>query len=455
VALVVALLRHWAARRPAPAPPAPPLAPGEWSAIVGIEYAGAATQLTLERVGEHWWIRAPIRDLANTRLVRELLRALEELEVRRVFETDSLARYGLDPAVSSLRLRRQDGGRLEVRVGGVAPASGDVYAVWTGLDGVAIVPRFVVARFFGASLFDWRERELIPPLARSVDSIRVETADGALRARRRSAGSWEFLEPRDREADALSCERTVAGFGRFSFGGFVDDPASWRALGLEPPRAAWTIYRGGRADTLHVGARIDPQTMILRLAGRAPGRAPADLYEFLTGGVGALESRALVRGPSREVACVLLAGAPGGRMYVRGGGRWRTAAVPAGRLARLEAGALADTAGLAWNAPEDPALTGDVADLYDLRGERWLGTLARPPERGGYPMRLHLWSAAGEHQWAFFAGATQAPADSAGAPTFVGRAVGSRFPLRPMAVRSENLARWARRLERRARADRD
>jgi hypothetical protein len=436
VAILVVLIRSRPGTRPETAV-APPLARGEGASTVAVTFTRPSERWVLELAHDRWWIREPIRDLASERMVREMLRGLEELEVRRRIETDSLGRYGLKPPALTLALRRADGTTRVFRLGGTAPASGDAYAAWDTLHGVAIIPHFVVARFFEPGLFAWREKELLAPMAHTIDSVWVAAGGELLRLRRIGTEKWAFLVPRDREADAIACERTVAGFSRFQFGGFIDDPALWSGLGLDPPRAVWTVFRGGRADTVAVGDRIDPQTMILRVAGRPPGRAPAELYDFLTGGLAILEERRLVRGNAASLAYLLLAGPGGTRLYARAAAGWRVAEIAPAALERIESGALADTTGLVWRDPGDATLTGDAADLFELRGEGWLAPATRPPARGDYPLRIHLWGRDRAHEWAFFApeaaGATRA------------RAVGSRFPLRPMKVRWDGLPRWVRR----------
>jgi len=449
LAAAVVLLIVWIRTRPgqrgAPVPAiAPPLARGEGAVAIGLVFTRPMERWAIEPQGDRWWIREPIRDLASARMVRELLRALEELEVRRFLATDSLARYGLDPPGLTLTVREAGGITRELRLGSTAPATGDTYATWSGLRGVALIPSFIVARFFSSDLFVWRERELLPPMAQAVDSVWIARGRERLRAERTDAEQWRFLSPRDREADALSLERTVAGFSRLSFGGFIDDPAAWGSLGLDPPRATWVLFRGGRADTVRVGAQIDPLTIVLKTGTRPPGRAPAEFYRYLVGGLEALEARTTVAGDAAELAHLLLAGPGRARLYARSGSRWRVAEVPpGGAQARLEAGSLADTVGLAWRDAADAPLDGDAADLYAVPGEAWLKPLARPPAPATFPLRIHLWDRTHRHAWVLLA---PEPAGAPGGGT-AARAIGSRFPTKPMRLRLDGLPRWVRRLE--------
>lgn len=419
---------------------------GEGASVVAIDFTRPTGRWTLALEGDRWWIREPLRDLAGTRMVREMLRAMEQIEVRRLLETDSLGRYGLDPAAVTMTLREAAGVSREIRIGGGAPASGDAYAWWSGLRGVAIIPRFIVARFFVPDLFAWRERELLPPMSRAVDSVWIAVGAERLRAARTSAEKWVFLSPRDREADPLSLERTVAGFWRLSFSNFIDDSARVGGHGLNPPRATWTVFRGGRADTVRIGARIDPLTMILQGAGRPPGRAPADLYDLLTGGLAALETRKLIRGSTAELDYLLVAAPGRARLYAKRATGWGVAEVAAGAESRLEAGSPDDTAGLSWRDPGDTTLDGDASDLFVLQGETWLEPLPGPPDAASVPLRLHLWSRGGVHEWILLEPEGAGTRDASGAPVLTARAVGSRFPTRPMRVRLESLVRWQNRL---------
>lgn len=445
--LLTALLRAWQQERPSP-PSASPhlLAPREEAAVTAIEILRPGARMRVERRGESWRMVAPLDDLASSRMVRELFRALGGIEVLRRLESDSLARYALDPPWARLVLEMGDTTRAELLVGATAPASGQVYAAWAGLEGVAIIPRFLVEQFVKSDLYHWREREILPPSRAPIDSIRVERQGERVRAVRRSPEEWSFTEPADREADPLSCERAVAAFWRFSFDEFFDEPGAAARLGLARPAAVWTVFRGGRADTLRIGGRLEGQGLAVQLAGRPPGLMRADLYELLAGGVSALEVRRPLRGDPRAVDRLVLAGAAGGRLLVRRAGGWFGAALAGDELAACEAGnaPAVDEERLARVA--DPAVEQDLRNLFELRGERWIDRLADDPRPADYDLRLHLWSREGEHAWVFFRREPSCRAAPEGpgarAAAFSGSTVGSRFPRRPLCVSSDLVWRW-------------
>jgi hypothetical protein len=422
---------------------------GGAAGLSAIEIRSSARDLRLERAGEDWHLVRPLADFANARRVRELLRALESIEVVRDLGIDSLARYELDPPRVRITLERAGGELRELRLGTGAPGSGNVYATWTGLGSVVLVPRFFAQQFIVSDALDWREREILPFERAPIDSVWVETGGQPVRVRRLGPDAWAFLTPEAGEADPISCERTVAAFWRFEYTEFFDDPASLDTLGLRPPLATWVIFRGARVDTLAIGRRLDETTMAVRVAGRSPGRMRADLFEYLTGGASALEVRRPLRGEVGTVEAVVLVGATSARAYVRRENAWFQTGLDATARAACERGVAPAPDAAALTRVTDPAIDQDVANLFELRGDRWLAPLARDAEADDYPLRIHLWSRAGGHMWVYFApdAASRAPATPrSGAPAFTGLAVGDRFPRRPMAVDSEAVWRWHLRL---------
>jgi hypothetical protein len=447
VVLLILLIRTWNPGRPPPMGPPPPLRTGEGAQIVSVERSGGTFDLRLERQRGTWRMVAPLGDLARARSVRELLRGLEELAPRRILTTADRAPYGLEPPRYRLVLRTTGGREIEFWVGDAAPASGGVYAWWAGLDGVALLAPAITERFFSDDLLFWRERELLPPARSVIDSTWVFWPEEKARMLRLGQERWAFLEPSDREADGLSCERTVAAFWRFQFMEFFDDPGTWQDLGLDPPLATWIVFRAGRVDTLRIGRRLSAGEMVVQLAGRSPGRVRDDLLEYLTGGVAVLEARQVVRGRWREQELVAVAAPAAGRAFRRRGGRWQTRALRAGERAALRGGTAPDTAGGTWQRADDPALGGDLARLFELKGEAWLERRAAPPRAEDTALRVHLWDRTGTHQWVYFcqdAAAGGAPGRDASSDALPALEVviGSRFPRRPMRVPSTVAVPW-------------
>jgi hypothetical protein len=424
-----------------------PLQKGQGASIVAIHLLRDPSPLRIERRKGRWWIREPVEDLASVGMVRELLRALEGLEIHRLLDVDSLSDFGLDPPWAILSLQSSAGMELEMRVGDSAPASGDVYVTWTGLSQVATVPRFLVSRFFSGELFLWREREMLPPGRAAIDSIWIAWPDAGARLERRGQDNWIFLEPADREADGLTCERAAAAFWRFPYTRFFDNRRDWPALGLDEPRARWIIFRGDGVDTLLIGRRLEETAMVVQRLGRVPGAARADLYDLLTGGVAALESRALLRGRPRAVAVVLVVAQDANRCYRRWREGWRAGVLAPEMLAEAERGVMPDTATVAWRRISDPALEGDLRNLFALRGD-WVPGTVEERSPSGFPLRIHLWSEDGKREWILFrsegsAGELGSAAGAGrGVPRLAGVGLGSRFPRQSMRIESETLYRW-------------
>ncbi|MBD3235177.1 MAG: DUF4340 domain-containing protein [Candidatus Eisenbacteria bacterium] len=420
-----------------------PLRKGEGASVTALRLLRDPQLLALRRDGGAWWLVEPLEDLASVRMVRELFRALENLEIRRRLPGDDLARYGLDPPRAVLRLQLRDGSTRTLRIGDAAPASGDTYATWSHLPGVALIPRFVVARFFQSELLSWRETEMLPPASAGVDSVWVILPDARIRIERQQPDVWRFLAPADREADGIDCERAVAAFWRFPFQRFIDDPQERQAIARATPRARWIVFRGDRRDTLRIVRRVQGTQMIVQHTARAPGLADGRLFDLLTGGVEALEVRRLLRGTSAQIEQLLVVGMEGHRHYWRAAGGWQTGRLSSEALAAADAGRPPPADARRPDGRAPGTFESELRNLFWLEGEAWLparDTSARP---SAYPLRIHLWDAAGTHRWAFFRPEAGRSLAGMQGDVFAGVGLGSRSPRRPLRLRSDLVGRWA------------
>lgn len=420
--------------------PAGPLRAGGGAAVLALERIGVGDTLRVVRDGGMWYLRSPIDDLASTRMVKELLRSLEDLDAIRYLDTDSLERYGLDPPRVRMTLELYGGQRTEVLAGAYAPTSGGAYLTWPGLDGVALATPQVMTRFMESDLFQWREREMLPPVRAAIDSVWIRWPDHSARLRRHDHEVWTILEPAGRVADGLSCERTVAAFWRFPYGEFIDDPAVARQAHLDDaPLATWIVFRAGRADTLLIGPRAIENQMVVQLKGRSPGLIRDELFHFLTGGIEALEARRLLWAEPHQVVSLVLTDETGGVLFHREGRAWHSRPLTAPDFDLLAAGLAPDTRGGASRPASDPALSGDLANLLDLQAIRWLASWEEEADPSDFPLSIHLWDLGQEHQWAGFA-------PSADEGYWV--AVSSRHPDRPMEIPADPAERWTLRMAR-------
>ncbi len=468
--LVVLYLRGRTQRGPIESPPPPgPLARGEGTRVERIERlpgdpaqsggdaAGAGARIVIEREDPLWRLQVPREDLASANTVGELLRALEELRIERLLTGGDLADFGLAPPRHTLILTLRGGRTRQVEVGDYTPGGLEVYARWTGLEGIAIVSRYLSTRFLESDLAPWREAELLPPRPAAIDSVTIESPGGRVRLRRLEHRRWQVLSPAGRDADGEACERATAAFWRFPFTAYVDDPSQWGDLGLDPPRAAWVVYRGPAVDTLLIGARLDGGRAVVQLRGRVPGITSDQPYELLAGGLAALEERRLFRGQARDQRLVVVVGEETGRAWLKRADHWEARDLTPAEMRVAAAGQPPDTTAGNWRVPRDPALAGDLLNLLGIRGESWTAPLPRPadPVRDAAPWTVHLWDYAGQHTWVLFypddataarrwLGGGTVPAGEV--PAFAGRAVGSAQPARPLSVRSPAVLLWQLRL---------
>ncbi len=423
------------------APPiiTPPLPRGGGAAVVAIEKVTAGDTLRLVRAEGQWHLREPIQDLGSLRMVRELLRATEELEVVRFIRADTLGVFGLDPPRARLRLMTHGGDVVEILTGTRAPTSGGAYVTWDGVPGVVLTTPQFITRFMDVGLFEWREREILPPSRAGIDSVWVAGKDEFARLARLAHEEWVFLEPAGLDADGLACERTVAAFWRFPITRFLDDPEEAARAGLDPPRATWWIFRGDRCDTLYIGNRISDEEMAVQLAGRSPALIRDDLFDLLTGGVRALEARRLFWTEPHAVVAMALLGPGTGAYLEREGGDWYARSLTEREVEVLREGERPRTARNERSVWRDPPLSGDLINLLSMQSPGWLDTLSTPAQPEAFPLQLYLWDRADSLEWA----GVRNPQEST-----VPAAVGHRHPRRLLEVPPDLYQRWSLRRDR-------
>lgn len=224
------------------------LADFEAERVEEIRLADPASKIRLERRGDRWFLKSPLRARASAPRVRAILSALGRAQIERFVSDDDsrLQDFGLKEPRVSVHLEVRDGDDAEVQIGAADPERQDaVFARRPESSSIVSVSTNLLANL-DTTAEELRDRRLIPVEPEAVE--RVVLTRGELRMEAiREGGAWKVVQPGELEMspandDAIArfvrrcCELQVANFVADA----VTDPAK---LGLDKPAARlefWT-----------------------------------------------------------------------------------------------------------------------------------------------------------------------------------------------------------------------
>jgi hypothetical protein len=196
-----------------------------------------AGRIVLERVGEDRWTVNGRR--AARGAVEDLLRQLRAARREKVQATEKLSEWGLEPPAAVVKLYREDGPPIELRLGDESPGADPiVYALDPSRpkDPTA-VRRFSVDRLLAAAK-SFRDPTLIHSAPTDVQSVQLsEPGKPTVALSKGKGGDWEYTKPFS--GDAYLSGAGVAAEGK--------PPADVRGL-LTDLTNMRVDYDEGRAD---------------------------------------------------------------------------------------------------------------------------------------------------------------------------------------------------------------
>jgi hypothetical protein len=225
--------------------------------------------IRLEREGERWQYRAPVRYPAQPAGPERLLEGVARLRwashVRAeevLAQSNSLAAFGFNPPAAILVAQQADR-RIELRLGGATVLGSQLYAQVVGREGLYTIDTSLL-RQLPASPDDWRDTALADLASLRFDRLEVRPLTNGFEVVRNPTNrQWQMTKPLLTRADnnklgLLLQELELARVIRF----VSDDPrADIEPLGLLPPERE-LVFSQGTNDLL-----------VLQL-GRSPTNAP-------------------------------------------------------------------------------------------------------------------------------------------------------------------------------------
>jgi len=236
------------------------------SGVEGLTIINAEDTVTAGKVGSNWFVLSPIRDLADTRTIENLLTELQSVRGKRSFETEgNLASFGLEPPVLELYVADSSWATLsKIAIGDLNPTGSFRYAKIGDSTTVHLVDADSFQRL-GKTVDDLRSRALLESAREDLDRITCHVREWTLELARTDIG-WAMVMPVKALADANEISSFLSRLQDPVIGEFRHQ----RIRGIEEPAAIWifdSLY-GTHAETLWVGEPSD-EGFIVQSSNRA------------------------------------------------------------------------------------------------------------------------------------------------------------------------------------------
>jgi hypothetical protein len=164
----------------------------ESNSIRQIDILSAGQQITLVRNGEsNWAITAPRSLEADADEMNRLANAASDIRRESIVEENAtdLARFGLNPPQSSLKLKTKEGKNFEIYFGQTNPVGSFTYAALPGRKTVYLV-NSATAGAFNKKLDDLRNRAVLSFERLEAQSLSIKSEKGDLELTKDSNDLW-------------------------------------------------------------------------------------------------------------------------------------------------------------------------------------------------------------------------------------------------------------------------
>ncbi|HET7227960.1 MAG TPA: DUF4340 domain-containing protein [Chthoniobacterales bacterium] len=217
--------------------------------IDGIVIQNADERIELKRSGKKWRLESPVKDLADSSVVDNLLFDLEDWKKdttisAKEIEADKnrMAEYGV--AKAKLRLKLQGpNAPPEILFGNNAALEGKNYVRLENSKDVFLVSQSVKNQI-SKKPEEFRDRKLTDTVATQVVRLSIKSTAGEMELQK-EADHWQIVKPLRARADDQKVNDLIAQITNSRIAQFVaDDAGDLHPYGLAEPRGAVTIFTG-------------------------------------------------------------------------------------------------------------------------------------------------------------------------------------------------------------------
>jgi hypothetical protein len=196
-----------------------------------------------KRVGFN--IVEPIETVADTEAVYRLVRAVIDRDWDKVVaeKTDDLTQFGLDKPYITFTVKTEKKS-LTILIGDDTPVGYSVYAMIKGKSEVITVSRGMKSDL-DKTVFDIRERTLVPFRKDEVGRFRLSIKETEIAAEKDNEGKWRLTSPLFSPADEEQIVSFLDEWEKGRIKAFVSEhPKSLAPYGLEKPRGQLSLFIG-------------------------------------------------------------------------------------------------------------------------------------------------------------------------------------------------------------------
>src|SRR5438270_4386022 len=220
--------------------------------IDGIVIQNADERIELKRSGKKWRLEAPVKDLADSTVVDNLLFDLEDWKKdttisAKEIEADKnrMAEYGVEKAKLRLRLQGPNA-PPEILFGNNAALEGKNYVRLENSKDVFLVSQSVKNQI-SKKPEEFRDRKLTDTVATQVVRLSIKSTAGEMELQK-EADHWQMVKPLRARADDQKVNDLIAQITNSRIAQFVaDDAGDLHPYGLAEPRGTVTIFTGDKS----------------------------------------------------------------------------------------------------------------------------------------------------------------------------------------------------------------
>ena len=217
--------------------------------IDGVVIQNADERIELKRTDKKWRLESPVKDLADSSAVENLLFDLEDWKKdttigAKEIEADKsrMAEYGV--AKAKLRLKLQGpNAPPEVLFGNNAALEGKIYVRLENSKDVFLASQSIKNQI-SKKPEEFRDRKLTDTVATQVVRLSIKTAAGEMELQKQG-DHWQIVKPLRARADDQKVNDLIAQITNSRIAQFVaDDAGDLHPYGLAEPRGSVTIFTG-------------------------------------------------------------------------------------------------------------------------------------------------------------------------------------------------------------------
>ena len=237
--------------------------------IDGVVIQNADERIELKRTDKKWRLESPVKDLADSSAVDNLLFDLEDWKKEttisaKEIEADKnrMAEYGV--AKAKLRLKLQGpNAPPEVLFGANAALEGKTYVRLENSKDVFLASQSIKNQI-SKKPEEFRDRKLTDTVATQVTRLSVKTAAGEMELQKQG-DHWQIVKPLRARADDQKVNDLIAQITNSRIAQFIsDDAGDLHPYGLAEPRGTVTIFTGddksaGSGQILQIGGVPEKQ----------------------------------------------------------------------------------------------------------------------------------------------------------------------------------------------------